>query len=117
VPHLVSYQRPDSCSRRESRYRIVEVPQVDELRAALSETLGVKIVIAKRRRLFFWQSVRIHLDEVEGLGSFIEFEAIAAPDSDFSLENECVEHLRGQFALEDADLIGASYADLALASR
>jgi predicted adenylyl cyclase CyaB len=116
VPHLISYERPDNTDQRESRYRIIEVPQGGELIAALSETLGVKVVIAKRRRLFLWQNVRIHLDEVEELGEFVEFEAVAAPNSDLSLEAERVEYLQGQFELDDADLIAAGYAHLALTS-
>ncbi len=92
-----------------ARYRIVEVPQAEELIAALSETLGIRVVVTKRRRLFFWQNVRIHLDQVEGLGSFIEFEAVATPDSDLSLETKRIERLQSQCELKDADLIGASY--------
>ena len=54
TPHLIAYERPDLVGSRESRYRIVEVGQEDELKAALSSVLGVKVVIAKERRLFFW---------------------------------------------------------------
>jgi adenylate cyclase class IV len=39
-------------------------------------------VVAKRRHLLLWEGVRIHLDEVERLGTFIELEAVAPPDSD-----------------------------------
>jgi len=115
APYLVSYERPESPDRRESRYRIIEVPQAEGPIAALSETLGIRVVVTKRRRLFLWQNVRIHLDQVEGLGSFIEFEAVATPDSDLSLEAKRIEYLQSQFELEDADLIGASYCDLLLA--
>jgi predicted adenylyl cyclase CyaB len=117
TPHLISYTRPDEPAGRESHYRIVKVPQAEELIAALSATLGIRVVVSKRRRLFIWQSVRIHLDEVEGLGSFVEFEAVATPGSDLSVEIKRVEYLRDRFELEDADLIGTGYADLLLASR
>ena len=55
--------------------------------AALSETLGVDVVVEKRRHLLLWETVRIHLDEVTGLGSFLELEAVAEPDSDLSREH------------------------------
>ena len=42
---------------------------------ALDAALGTTVVVAKRRRLFIWEDVRIHLDEVEGLGTFVELEA------------------------------------------
>ena len=41
----------------------------DELAEALDAALGTVVVVCKRRRLFLWEGVRIHLDEVEGLGA------------------------------------------------
>jgi adenylate cyclase class 2 len=74
------------------------------------------VVVAKERRLFLWEgNVRIHLDAVEGLGSFIEFEAVASAGSDLAHEEGQVKRLRQAFGAGDADLIGVSYCDLALA--
>jgi adenylate cyclase class 2 len=115
TPHLIAYERPDLAGQRESRYRIVNVEQPVELVAALSSVLGVKVVIAKERRLFLWEGVRIHLDKVDGLGDFIEFEAIAPTGSDLSHEEAQVKTLRQAFEIDDADVIGVSYSDLALA--
>lgn len=117
APHLIAYRRADESDQRESRYRIVEVGQAGELIAALGSSLGVKVVVEKRRRLFLWRQVRIHLDLVEGLGSFIELEAVAAASSDLSLERQKVAALREEFGLADADLLAGSYSDLILASR
>ena len=115
--HLISYQRSNEPDQRESCYRIVEVKQAEELIGALGSNLGVKVVVEKKRRLFLWQGVRIHLDLVEALGSFIEFEAVAAAGSDLSREQQKVEALRGEFGLADADLVAGSYSDLILANR
>lgn len=117
MPQLIAYARADQQGSRESRYRLVEVKQAEELIAALSETLGLKAMVAKRRRLFFWQGVRLHLDEVEGLGSFLEFEAVAATGSDLSAETRRVQSLREAFQIRDGDLLAGSYCDLILASR
>lgn len=114
---LIAYARPNVVEQRESRYRIVEVEQSAELKAALSETLGVDVVVVKRRRLFLWEQVRIHLDEVEGLGSFLEFEAVATPDSDLSPEEERVRRLHEAFDVDEADLISVSYSDLMRVAR
>jgi adenylate cyclase, class 2 len=98
---------------RESRYRIVEVVGPEGLKAALASTLGVKAVVAKRRRLFVWEeNVRIHLDAVEGLGDFIEFEAVAEVDSDLTRERDQDVRLREAFGIDAADVIGGSYCDL-----
>jgi predicted adenylyl cyclase CyaB len=115
VPHLIAYERPDQVGQRESRYRIVPVHQVDELRLALSSALGIKVVVAKKRRLFLWEEVRIHLDEVEGLGNFIEFEVVASEGSDLSREKIHIATVRQTFAIDDSNVIGGSYCDLALA--
>jgi adenylate cyclase, class 2 len=116
-PHLISYLRADESGRRESRYRIVEVEQADELIAALTGNLGVKAVVEKERRLFLYEGVRIHLDQVKALGSFIEFEAVAPADSDLSGERQKVEALRGEFGIDRRDLVAVSYCDLISASR
>jgi adenylate cyclase, class 2 len=111
-PHLIAYQRPDQAGERESRYRIVQVECPEELKVALSDALGIKAVVSKRRRLHVWEKVRIHLDDVEGLGSFIEFEAIAPPDSDLSKEQTKIETLRAEFGIREVDLVPGSYGDL-----
>jgi predicted adenylyl cyclase CyaB len=114
---LIAYSRPDREESRESRYRIVEVKQAEELIAVLSETLGTVAVVAKQRQLFLWRGARLHLDQVDGLGSFLELEAVATPGSDLSAEAGKVQLLREAFQIDDADLVAGSYCDLILASR
>ncbi len=111
-PHLIHFNRADGPQERQSSYRIVAVEDGDGLRAALGAALGVRGVISKRRRLFLWKAVRIHLDQVDGLGCFIELEAVAPPESDLGLEYRLVTQLREQFAITDDRLCGSGYADL-----
>jgi len=59
-----------------------------------------------------WERVRIHLDQVAGLGAFIEFEAIADATSDLSHQEAQVARLRQAFEIDDGDLVGGSYCDL-----
>ena len=72
------------------------------------------MTVAKRRHLLIWEGVRIHLDEVEGLGTYLELEAVAEADSDLTAEHEKVERLRAELGIEDENLIATSYADLLL---
>jgi homotetrameric cytidine deaminase len=106
--HLIAYSRPDDPAVRVSSYRVL--PAADGTLEALSETLGVDVVVEKRRHLLLWETVRIHLDEVTGLGSFIELEAVAEPGSDLTREREQVDRLVA--ALEIGALSHGSYADL-----
>jgi adenylate cyclase, class 2 len=109
-PHLIQFQRADEPQQRESRYRTIEVEDPQTLLDALTAAIGSTVVVIKRRRLFLWQGVRIHLDEVEHLGTFIELEAVAPPDSDLSHEHELISELRDAFAITDERLVAIGYA-------
>jgi predicted adenylyl cyclase CyaB len=113
---LIAYERPDSVGQRQSLYRIVPVTEVDGLKAALEGTLGIEVIVAKERALFIWERVRIHLDRVDGLGHFIEFEAIVTDEAETAAAEARIESLRQAFGVADADLIGGSYSDLAPAA-
>src|SRR5215211_7543560 len=109
---LIAYQRADDPRARESRYRIVPVPDPPALREALDAALGTVVVVDKRRRLFLWEGVRIHLDSVEGLGDFVELEGVAAEGSDLAREAELVERLRAELAIDPGAVEATGYADL-----
>jgi homotetrameric cytidine deaminase len=111
---LIEYSRADSTDPRTSAYRRVPVAGPEALREALDAAYGTLVTVTKRRRLLLWEGVRIHLDEVEGLGSHLEFEAVAGPDSDLASEHEKVERLRAELGIEDGDLMATSYSDLLL---
>jgi homotetrameric cytidine deaminase len=106
---LIQYDRPDAAEARESRYRLSPVPDPDELRASLDAALGTLVVVAKERHLLLWDGVRIHLDTVEGLGSFVELEGVAASESDLAGEHEKVAHLRAALGIQE--VLSDSYSD------
>jgi adenylate cyclase, class 2 len=110
-PHLIQFQKTSDPWQTESRYRIVELPDGRGLRAALASAIGVRGVVVKRRRLWLWRSVRIHLDEVEHLGTFIELEAVAPPESDLADERQLVARLRDAFEITDERLVALGYAE------
>jgi predicted adenylyl cyclase CyaB len=109
---LIAYERTDDRDSTASHYRIVAVPDPAELKAALTSTLGVRVEVRKERRLFLWEGVRIHLDEVEGLGSFIEFEGVATADKSTHAFAPLLADLRRRFGITDDDLLAVSYSDL-----
>ncbi len=108
-PHLIQYQRANEPQARESRYRIASVDDADDLSCVLTAALGCIASVTKRRRLFLWRGVRIHLDEVEGLGSFLELEAVAERGSDLVRERQLVHELRDAFAVTDDQLVADGY--------
>jgi homotetrameric cytidine deaminase len=109
---LIAYERADAPRARESRYRIAAVAEPDALREALDAALGTTVVVDKRRRLFLWEGVRIHLDRVDGLGAFVELEGVAPAESDLGREGELVARLRAELDIRDESIETGSYADL-----
>jgi homotetrameric cytidine deaminase len=103
--HLIQYVRADGGSARESRYRIAPVEDGEALRAALDAALGTLVVVEKKRRLLSWEGVRIHLDRVEGLGSFVELEGVEQADA------RHVDALREALEIGEERVIAESYAD------
>jgi homotetrameric cytidine deaminase len=112
---LIAYARADAAAARTSAYHLVAVPDPAALAAALDASLGTVVVVEKFRRLLLWEGVRIHLDSVEGLGTWVELEAVAAADSDLGDEHRKVAELRAVLNLKDEDVVAQGYAALLLA--
>jgi homotetrameric cytidine deaminase len=100
---LVQYDRQDGAHARQSRYRLVPVAEPGELKAALDAALGTLVVVDKERHLLLWESVRIHLDRVSGLGEFVELEDVGADGP------ERVDRLQRELGLDS--VLPDSYSD------
>jgi len=111
--HLVFYRRPDDLHAKACDYLIT--PAHPGLKTLLSEAFGVIGVVTKTRMLWLWKNVRIHIDSVEGLGEFIEFEAVLSDTLDDADGNQKVAWLSEQFGIREADLLPCSYLDMVLA--
>jgi adenylate cyclase, class 2 len=114
---LISYSRPDAPEARKSQYRLQLVENPGALKAILTRQWGVKAVVRKVRRWFLWEGrVRIHLDRVESLGEFLEFEAVvgSVPGYDEDAARLDVARLTHDFGLTTRDLVSESYATLVL---
>jgi adenylate cyclase, class 2 len=114
--HLIHYRRADEARQRTSAYSIVETEHPEALESMLAAALGVEIVVDKRRELFVWQHVRIHLDEVDRLGAFVELEAVAPPESDLSAEHARIDRLRSELGIADDRVCAVGYAQLLAAA-
>ena len=109
---LIAYDRPDRNDVRASDYHLVAVPDAAGVKAALSAALGVRGVVRKRREVHMYHNVRIHLDGVEGLGTFVELEAVISPEADEHVSLTRLDALCGLLGLSRGDGIAGSYADL-----
>ena len=109
---LIAYDRPDQKGAKASHYYLVPVHSPEALKEALTTTLGVRAVVDKQREIYLHKNVRVHLDRVNGLGTFLEFEAVLGGAYDEVRSTEFVRVLRGRFNVQDSDLIDHSYGDM-----
>jgi adenylate cyclase, class 2 len=114
---LIGYSRPDEISVKPSDYRIAAIDDAHAARSLLTTALDVLVVVTKRREIFLHHNVRIHLDDVDQLGTFLEFEAVLGNGVDEETGRRRVNQLRDRFAIADADLVRASYSDLIIVDR
>lgn len=110
---LIFYRRPDLASSRYSDYMLAPVTDSASLKALLGAALGPVAVVAKRRHLLIYGSTRIHLDRVDGLGSFVELETVlrGQSESEARAEHDLVAAALG---LDRAEIVPWSYVDLLL---
>ena len=108
---LIAYARADRTGPKVSTYRVVPVFDPDALAAALHDVLGTRAVVEKERRLLLHRDVRIHLDRVAELGTFVELEAVAGAGG-ITAAVPRVDALRAALGIADERLVAKGYAEL-----
>lgn len=109
---LIYYHRPDDPAARLSHYQIVPVPDRAALKALLAAALGVRAVVRKRRELWLHENVRIHLDAVDGLGNFVELEAVLSADHGQAESRERLERMTSALGIRPEHRLAGSYGEL-----
>lgn len=112
---LIAYDRPDVEGARRSDFLLLRLPAETRVEDVLGLALGLDARVEKVRTVFLHDSVRIHLDEVAGIGSFLELEAILDGTCDESAAARKIERLRAHLDVRDDDLVAGSYREMALA--
>lgn len=111
--NLIFYEREDKPGIKESNVILSKTTQDKAIKQILEKVLGVLVVVDKTREIYWIDNVKFHIDEVVGLGSFVEIEAI---DSDGmigkeKLNEQCSYYLK-LFDIPQEDMISCSYSDL-----
>jgi predicted adenylyl cyclase CyaB len=107
---LIWYDRSDNSALRISRYEKRMIGDLEKCNLVLESNLERKVIIRKVREVFTWNNCRIHLDRVESLGNFIEFEVILSDEADTGESR--MRKLCELFEIAKNDLISGSYSDL-----
>jgi len=109
---LIQYEKDYSIAPTESRYLRLPMDCPSTLKEALSRSLGVRAVVRKKRIVYIVGQTRIHFDEVEDLGRFIELEAVLGPDEVAEHGVTVVVALMSELEIGRQDLIEQAYVDL-----
>lgn len=109
---LVYYLRQDSRGPKHSEYHIFETDNPEQLKSILAAAYGVRGVVRKIRYLYLVGQTRVHLDEVEGLGQFMELEVVMRPEQSDAQGEEIAQDLMDKLGISPDDLIDVAYMDL-----
>ncbi len=111
--NLIYYERPNQEGPKQSNFQLVQSPDPVGLKTILSNALGIIAIVEKRREIFYIENVKFHLDELEGLGNFVEIEASnLLHNLDISKLHEQCNFYMSEFGIEEQDLLKMSYSDM-----
>ena len=109
---LILYHRPDVSGPKTSTYIISQTSEPGKMRKILSTVLGVAGRVRKRRHLYLCGSTRIHIDDVEGLGHFVELEVVLDDSDSVESGQQIAVELMTRLGIQSGDLVEKAYIDM-----
>ncbi len=109
---LIYYTRPDQEGPKRSDYHISLTTDPGNLKRVLELAYGIRGVVRKTRYLYLVGQTRIHLDDVEGLGQFMELEVVLREGQSDAEGQAIAEDLMARLGVAGSDLIEGAYMDL-----
>ena len=109
---LIFYERPDREGPKTSSYVRSTCPAPETMKEALAGSNGILGVVKKDREVFLVNQTRIHLDRVEGLGTFLELEVVLGEFDSEELGESIAHKLLDQLDVGQSQLVSGAYFDL-----
>ncbi len=109
---LIYYTRPDQDGPKRSEYHITRSNDPENLKRVLELAYGIRGAVKKTRYLYLVGQTRVHLDDVDGLGQFLELEVVMQEGQSDAEGQEIAEGLMSALGVERSDLIDGAYMDL-----
>jgi predicted adenylyl cyclase CyaB len=109
---LIYYTRPDQEGPKRSEYHLTYSGDPVNLRRVLELAYGIRGIVRKTRYLYLVGQTRVHLDDVEGLGRFMELEVVLEEGQSDAEGQNVAEELMSALGVERGDLIDGAYMDL-----
>lgn len=109
---LIYYTRPDQEGPKRSDYHISLTSDPENLKRALELAYGIRGIVRKTRYLYLVGQTRVHLDDVAGLGQFMELEVVMR-EGQMDAEGQAIaEGLMASLGVARNDLLEGAYLDL-----
>ena len=109
---LIAYQRSDQTDAKMSDYVRTPIEHPLLLKESLDRSIGVRGVVIKRRELYLVEQTRVHLDDVVGLGKFVELEVVLQEQQSQRFGQKVADELVVQLDILPESLISCAYIDL-----
>ncbi len=110
---LIYYERDNVSKPKRSDIFIMEIPESKAFTALLKKILKVKVTVKKTREIYWFEKTQIHLDTVDSLGCYVEFER-KTPNTPKEIERNTkhLEKLMKTLEINPENLEKLSYSDL-----
>jgi predicted adenylyl cyclase CyaB len=109
---LIHYDRPDTSGSKVSHYLIAPTTAPEVLMTILSRVLPIVGTVRKQRLLYRVGQTRVHLDQVEDLGDFVELEVVLRPDQTEEEGVSIAEDLMSRLEIPREQVVPKAYIDL-----
>ncbi|MCE7744615.1 MAG: class IV adenylate cyclase [Candidatus Heimdallarchaeota archaeon] len=114
---LVYYIRDNIKGIKPSEYYLYKTPEPEKLEELLKIALGELVTVEKKREIYFIDNVKFNIDDVKGLGKFVEIEAITTNPEEIEHMDEIVRSYIKLFDIKEIDIQSHSYSDLLLKKK
>jgi predicted adenylyl cyclase CyaB len=109
---LIYYNRPNQEGPKRSDYHVALTSDPENLKRVLGLAYGIRGVVRKTRYLYLVGQTRVHLDDVEGLGYFMELEVVMGEGQPDSEGQAIAAALMRRLGIPESDLLEGAYMDL-----
>ena len=112
---LIWYDRQNTSGAKQSDVLLYQHLPDKSLKEILIKLHGIKVVVDKKRKIYFIENVKFHFDKVTKLGHFVEVEAIDK-NGDIGIQKlrEQCAFYASLFNIRDSDYVAVSYSDMML---
>ncbi|CAL7948294.1 unnamed protein product [Xylocopa violacea] len=111
---LLYYMRTDTMGPKLCNYEkaVLDSQACASIAKILTASNGCIGTVKKTRKLYMIDQTRVHVDNVEGLGDFLELEVVLTDEQDTETGEKIAQDLMTKLEIKDQDLIACAYIDL-----